>query len=827
MNEDILKRAMFAMPLSKEAQNSGILSGFMDEEPVSPEDESLEEMPVMARTPQNPEILMNNLRGDMRSLDARYVELAQMVGEQAAMETPPEVLAMLMGQLGAQAGTGIGALPQGQGMMPPGMDQGMGAPGGMDQGAQPPMDPAMMQQGMPDQGMPPPSMMPPGMEGMGPFPLGGAEQAPPQQFARGGEAKIPEGSAWSNMFLPDGSLRPITDEEIQNMPFQPTIGGMVMPTKSIAGALLRGQEGAGRGAQALNQYLGNRLMAPQFTTQAMRGPGGQQLVGQARETLRQLPGGQIVQGSGTKLAPMSTLGPMQSPTLTQGLSQGFKDLVPSAAARTGLGMAGVAGGVAGVGSMLDDRPITEEDMAALQGSGLADRIPGQEAPAPVQDLMPAVSTEPSLAEERAAPTVADTIAARGDADKPADTQEFINRVVKKEKERTKGDRIRERYEELSPLYKEILGDDADARKQQALLLLAEAGFKFAGTAKPTMGMALASALSGMPAGLSALAAQKAEREAKIKSAALSQAVEDIGAEDASARQLQLEMLKGDYRILQEQAKRGGGGKVTDGYAGLRVAEDRSGSFLGYSIDPEDPMVQRAVTSRYTLTPNNPFVTQGGQAPQTPETDRGERVKLVRKMRDLDESLGILENIKSQLTGAYGPGAWYSSFENNMLVPVLPLSPNVTDEAAKTAINQGLNRLMTKIASADTEGRTSVFAQEQVNTILPARAGQFFQDAEVNAARFNALQTLIMNQRQEVLAQLGFTTQELTLNTPSTGTKNDPFALPADEQGQANMLRFLGGTLGKVTNPNALVYIRTPDGTVRPFKASELRNLGAQ
>jgi len=62
MKNEILERAMFAMPLSKDARNSGIMAGFE------------EEMPPMARTPQNPEILMNTLRGDMRSLDARYQE---------------------------------------------------------------------------------------------------------------------------------------------------------------------------------------------------------------------------------------------------------------------------------------------------------------------------------------------------------------------------------------------------------------------------------------------------------------------------------------------------------------------------------------------------------------------------------------------------------------------------------------------------------------------------------------------------------------------------------------------------------------------------------
>jgi hypothetical protein len=504
----------------------------------------------------------------------------------------------------------------------------------------------------------------------------------------------------------------------------------------------------------------------------------------------------------------------------------------STAGRTALGLGGGSLAATGmINAFAPDQQMSEADILAAGRAMNTDtsQIPG-EGPAYVAPAMDTSSTalvsdgtaaalDGSTAEAAAAPAEAATAPAD-------DTNAFIGRVAEQAK-KSRAERVRESYDELSPLYKELLGDDEGTRKTQALLLLAEAGFKFAGSTKPTMGMALGEALSGIPAGMSTLAAQKAEREAKLKAAALSQAVEGVADEDKAARALQLEALKGDYRILVEQAKNKGGTVLKDGGAGLRVAETSNGSFMGYSIDPSDPTVQRAVTSRYTLTPNNPFVTVGGQAPQTPETDKSARVTLTKKVRDLDESLGILENIKAQLSGAYGPGAWYSSFENNMLVPITPLNPNVADEAKKTAINQGLNRLMTKIASADTEGRTSVFAQEQVNTILPAKAGEFFQDAEVNAGRFNALQALIMNQRQEALAQLGYVTQELTMNAPSTGTKNDPFSLPADEQGQANMLRFLGGTIGKVTDPNALVYIRTPDGTVRPFKASELRNTGGQ
>jgi hypothetical protein len=177
MKEDILKRAMFAMPLSKEAKNSGIMAGFEDD--INDMDDE-DEMTPMERTPQNPEIMMNTLRGDMRSTDARYMELAQMVGEEAAMETPPEVLAMLQQHFAMtqQPQGGIGALPQGGEMMPPPMP-------GQDPMAMPGQDPMAMQGGaMPPQGAPMPMdqgpMMPPGGEGMpGPFPQGGAEQAPP------------------------------------------------------------------------------------------------------------------------------------------------------------------------------------------------------------------------------------------------------------------------------------------------------------------------------------------------------------------------------------------------------------------------------------------------------------------------------------------------------------------------------------------------------------------------------------------------------------------------------------------------------------------------
>ena len=133
-------------------ENVGIMQGFMDSMDDEGDDEGGEDPQVMMdRRPDTPEILMNNLRGDMRSIDARRDELADLVGYKAAKETPDQVLAMLQPVLAQQGGGGIGALPQS---------------GPMAQGPQPPM-----MGGAP--GMPPP--------GMPPLPPGAGAPPPPDE----------------------------------------------------------------------------------------------------------------------------------------------------------------------------------------------------------------------------------------------------------------------------------------------------------------------------------------------------------------------------------------------------------------------------------------------------------------------------------------------------------------------------------------------------------------------------------------------------------------------------------------------------------------------
>jgi len=145
-----------------QVENVGIMSGFMDEidelmGEISDDDreegDEADMARMMERTPNSPEILMNNLRGDMRSIDARREELADLVGFREAEETPEGVLALLQPILAQQAAPAMPmpapqGMPQGMppemaGMAPPPMPAGpapaMGGIGGlpMDQGPAP------------------------------------------------------------------------------------------------------------------------------------------------------------------------------------------------------------------------------------------------------------------------------------------------------------------------------------------------------------------------------------------------------------------------------------------------------------------------------------------------------------------------------------------------------------------------------------------------------------------------------------------------------------------------------------------------------------------
>jgi len=798
MKATVLKRSMFSDKMPKSVRNSGIMAGFEDDEMLEapPEEDS---MPQMARTPQNPEILMNTLRGDMRSVDARYQELAQMVGDEAAQETPPEVLAMLQMQFGQQQG-GIGALPQGAGMMPPPMEGGapMEAPGGA---------PAMPS----PQGMPPmQGAMPPGMESAGPLPQGGAEQAPP---------------------TPDGMP-----------PMQAAAGAFV--NAGTRAAQFIADKAAVYGPR-VNQYLGNLLMSPQPTIQRLTG--GQpamNLTRQAGQSLVQNPvTGEIVQGAGTRLAPYTTLGPLQSPTLTQGISQGVERFAAEYPRATALLAPTAAAMTAIAGPMLDNfsasTPMTPEQQAkydatmaqidAVNARPTAGAGRGMVNPPPVNPNAPA-PTNAAFSPSQPTPQQLEAFVKKEEeAPAPAEektTEDFINLNLAKPKELSRIDRIRAAQEEYTPLYKELIGDSAEDAKTNAMLLLADAGFKLASTYKPTLAMAVSEAAKDIPRGFANIIAQARDRDIKLKTAALTQAISDVQEQDKYAQRMRELILTKDYSLLEKQVT---AGQVLMKDAGLggRVSETKTGSFVGFHLDPKDPAVTSALRSRYTLRDtDNPFVMIRGEAPTTVETNKDERIKLGNALRNIDSNLATIDSMKNTVEKAYSPGTWFADKVNNIFVPISGglIKPNFDTAGAVTQLKNDFSKVTKNSAAAAESGRISNQQQEweRENAGMLANPAGFFENPELAAKNLTSLEATNRNMRQQILTQLGYEKNDYVMTAPNTGTKNDPYQISSDPREQQIMFNFLGSTFGRVQDPKAVVYLRLPNGKVDAFNPSQLR-----
>jgi hypothetical protein len=795
MKNEILKRAMFAMPLTKDARNSGIMAGFEDEMPEAPED-NVEEMPQMARTPQNPEILMNTLRGDMRSVDARYQELAQLVGEEAAMETPPEVLAMLMGQMGMQQQQqqgGIGSLPQGQQMAPPPM--GMPPEGGIP----------------PQEGMPPP-----GMESAGPFPQGGAEQAPP---------------------TPDGMP-----------PMQAAAGAFITPFTRAAQFM---GERAAQYGPALNQYLGNLTMRAQPTVQRVTGGNPPMpLSVQGRETLVQGPAGTIVQGAGTQIAPYTTMGPLMSPTFTEGLRMGVQRtaqeyprvaaalsrISPALAVSTGallsqtdLRLPFMRGSDSNKNMTPEQNAAYDEKMAQLAA---IDKMPSPsrttQTASPVAPAKNIATTEA----EQAAIDERQLNAPKVDAD-PLGT--FIDQKMKLFNEReakanvkklTRAERTKAEYEDMAPLFTEILGSDKEDMKTNALLLLADAGIKIASSRQPTAAMQLAEGLGGVPRGLMALSAQEKDRELKIKTAALSQAFATIQEEDRYIQQQDLENLKALNRAKQkilEKDLEAGDVIYKDGGGGRLIKENKKGSYLGMELDPKSPTVRSFKESRFNLQPEtNPYVTERGPAPSM-VVDKDALPDVLKSIGKLDRSIGVVENVLDDITSIYGPSAFFKDKYNKLIVPVTPLNPVLETADKKARVDRALNTLKQTLATEGGSGKESVQSQLWVQNILPNFAATLFSDPEVALKQYLSLLTGLYNDRHVRVTEAGYDGTERVMKTPALGTKNDPFVVSNDPIEANRMFNFLGKTVGTVRDPNAVVFLNI-NNTVQPFTVTKLRSL---
>jgi hypothetical protein len=770
MPSNVFDRAMFKAENKPMKADSGIMQGFDDEGEI-PEDEMMEE--VSQRKPNSPEILMNNLRGDMRSVDARYQELADMVGEEVAMETPPEVLALLQAQL-AQQSMGIGALPPGQGLSPPPMAA----------GAPPMPTPDMMG------GMPQPGAMPQGPEGQ-----------MPQGFADGGIASLgnfSEGVAQAGR-NGDTVLAHMTPEQHQ---YLTELGGGVtinpqtglpehfMGMQAIPQMMTNLGSRAAPLLQQANVLAGRALYNPTFTAPTLN---------QSRTTLGTF-GPKVAEGM-----------EMYYPTFTQGIAnsrvgqmmaQGADRLSKTpAAAKMGAAVMSIPGA-----TYIADK-FDNPNLSTANNNPPV--IPGDPATGykPPEDVVEGESTPIDYNNLPVAP-VAPGAAPVSEADK---NNQLIQAATAK---KTRGERLDEYMAENVPIFEKYLGGDKEYNQAQALFVLADMGLKLASTRKPgeSFVSSFARSAQGVPAGLSTIAAAEDQAKRQIKSAALTSGLQALAAEDKAMSDLQKEIIKKGVSAGELIPTDLGGGLTTyrkkDGQpAGMRVDEAITSSFLNSKFTPQAIKNEKGEVTGF----DTPYVRVSPPA-QTVNLDKGTRERLASEVSRQEQALSAIDEAIKEYTGAFGPKAFFSNLKNNVLVPVSPLDPNVMTEQQRTKINMAMNIATKAIARTGDTGNIAVAEQQAAQSILGDKPGTFFSDSEGALKRMMTVRTSLANQRLNTASQLGWLNQDVQLDVPNLGTASDP--IPQDK------MTYLK-TMAK-TFPNGQVYVNI-GGKSTPVLLSTLKD----
>jgi hypothetical protein len=126
---------------------------------------------------------------------------------------------------------------------------------------------------------------------------------------------------------------------------------------------------------------------------------------------------------------------------------------------------------------------------------------------------------------------------------------------------------------------------------------------------------------------------------------------------------------------------------------------------------------------------------------------------------------------------------------------------VIAEKKRTQILTSFNTAAKAIARTGDTGNIAVAEQTAASALLGDKPGTFFADPETALARMLTVRTDIANQRLTTAQQLGWVNQDIQLEVPNLGTKNDP--IPVDKLSYVSNLAK--------ENPKGQVYIMTPQG----------------
>ena len=818
MKSKVLDRPMFRGASRPDIDNIGIMQGFMDqgssgdmeETPddlqPSQNDEDMEASHMADRRPGSPEILMNNLRGDMRSVDARYKELADLFGPAVARDTPEEVLALLQPVLAGAKG-GIGALPEAQalpGMTPvpapapfPGgmpLPPGSAPPGGM------PPPPSLRAAAQGPQGAPGPFPSAPNAgetPGQGPAPVnmaGGGDVGMVANAGRFGDSQLAYLSPSARQMLVDqggsGTINPNTG--LPEYAWWDTLGRLgAGGIRDAAGNLFRKPE-VFNGATAT---AGEVARAGQRITSGLSPniPGG------ALYPLRQ--GAEAV---GTAVAGAGRLA-AQYPRTAVGLAGtgavGTAALMGYGRPRQGVDAASAPPGPpGGPGSSTSVVPVVPDNNAgALVGTEVQAPVVPDAVPGAVPDVVP--------------PTKA------GDG-----TNDFLSRTNK-------------RFGEL----KQALSspEDKDWMQAQALFLLADAALKIPSAGGRTPLETVSRAGAGIPAGFAALGAQQAGKETKIRAAA----AEQVLGEQSDERKFQQQERIAQIRALATAAERNR--SIQELLASVKASHpdlnpqqqmtlalglNNKTIIQGTDLDGEPALVNilrpEQVFSSGVNAPKRGMVGFVGEdnplAKLVPPLNRAPKAERSKIQGEIRASQDVVREIDDVLGGdfakAFGPGEYFRAIVGGITLPLFgtnaPFANVMTDDKA-SAIKQLSKALQRSVAAGGS--RVSVQEQDEIKAWLE-KPGNFFTDPMRAFAIINRIKTGEINSISDGFNRLypdQYSARRIDPNAPIGMTEGTALNVM-----DTNTLRILGDLAKSV--PGYQPYVTSGPGK----KAERIKDLPA-
>jgi hypothetical protein len=213
---------------------------------------------------------------------------------------------------------------------------------------------------------------------------------------------------------------------------------------------------------------------------------------------------------------------------------------------------------------------------------------------------------------------------------------------------------------------------------------------------------------------------------------------------------------------------------------------------------------------FSETDANPFVRDLGPANTVVATDPKQRAKLEEDLNQISGQLNTIRGMKDVVSQAYSPGTFFTGVKNQYFVPLLPdaiVSPNVNKAQVISTLTNGFTELSRGRASQD--GRLSVTQEKWIrdNDKPISNPDGLLQNPELAAKVLETKEKQLLNEWWDTGTKLGAFDRRRVMDTPPTGTKNDPFIMPTDPASNAQMQAYLRSTFGSVRDPGTKIYIR--------------------